>query len=88
MTNQMKSINEEMKRITATGNSGGGMVLITINGLMNVVDIDIDNALLNEENKTTLLTLLISAFNNAVENINTKKEEEIKNSLSKMGLGF
>ncbi len=84
----MKSINEEMKRITATGNSGGGMVLITINGLMNVVDIDIDNALLNEENKTTLLTLLISAFNNAVENINTKKEEEIKNSLSKMGLGF
>lgn len=88
MTNQMKSINEEMKRITATGNSGGGMVLITINGLMNVVDIDIDNALLNEENKTTLLTLLISAFNNAVENINIKKEEEIKNSLSKMGLGF
>lgn len=84
----MKSINEEMKRITATGNSGGGMVLITINGLMNVVDIDIDNALLNEENKTTLLTLLISAFNNAVENINIKKEEEIKNSLSKMGLGF
>lgn len=84
----MKSINEEMKRITATGNSGGGMVLITINGLMNVVNIDIDNALLNEENKTTLLTLLISAFNNAVENINTKKEEEIKNSLSKMGLGF
>lgn len=88
MTNQMKSINEEMKRITATGNSGGGMVLITINGLMNVVDIDIDNVLLNEENKTTLLTLLISAFNNAVENINIKKEEEIKNSLSKMGLGF
>lgn len=84
----MKSINEEMKRITATGNSGGGMVLITINGLMNVVDIDIDNVLLNEENKTTLLTLLISAFNNAVENINIKKEEEIKNSLSKMGLGF
>lgn len=84
----MKSINEEMKRITATGNSGGGMVLITINGLMNVVNIDIDNALLNEENKTTLLTLLISAFNNAVENINIKKEEEIKNSLSKMGLGF
>lgn len=88
MTNQMKSINEEMKKITATGNSGGGMVLITINGLMNVIDIDIDNSLLNEENKTTLATLLISAFNSAIENINIKKEEEIKNSLSKMGLGF
>lgn len=84
----MKSINEEMKKITATGNSGGGMVLITINGLMNVIDIDIDNSLLNEENKTTLATLLISAFNSAIENINIKKEEEIKNSLSKMGLGF
>ena len=88
MTNQMKSINEEMKKITATGNSGGGMVLITINGLMNITGIDIDDSLLNEENKTTLITLLISAFNNAVENINIKKEEEIKNSLSQMGLGF
>lgn len=84
----MKSINEEMKKITATGNSGGGMVLITINGLMNITGIDIDDSLLNEENKTTLITLLISAFNNAVENINIKKEEEIKNSLSQMGLGF
>lgn len=84
----MNSINDELKKITATGNSGGGMVLITINGLMNIVNIDIDSSLLSEDNKTTLITLLISAFNNAIENINIKKEEELKNSLSKMGLGF
>lgn len=83
----MKTIKEELSKITATGNAGAGMVEVTINGDHKVTSININDVMLSPENKGMIETLVSSAFNDANDKIQLAVQEHTKRQLQNMGLG-
>ena len=63
MQEKAKEIQEQAKNVQFTAKAGGGLVEVTINGMGEVVDLNIDEELL--EDKEYLQILLISAINDA-----------------------
>jgi nucleoid-associated protein EbfC len=64
MQADMKKAQEEMGQLTVTGESGGGMVRITMNGRHEVKALEIDDSLVGDD-KEMLEDLLVAAFNDA-----------------------
>ncbi len=79
MQEQMQKAQQELAQQEVTGESGAGMVRVTMNGRHDVKNISIDDSLLTEE-KTMLEDLITAAVNDAVRRV----EENNKNSLGKM----
>lgn len=77
---KMKEAQENLKSITDTGESGAGMVKATVNGKKEVIAIDVDESLLNKDDKEMMQDLVVAAVNNALEKVDLKAKEEIKKS--------
>ena len=80
MQSKMKEAQEKLAFIEATGEAGAGMVKATVNGKKQAISIAIDESLLNPEDKEVVQDLTVAAINNALEKIEIKAKEEIKNS--------
>lgn len=80
---ELETSKKKVENLTATGESGAGMVSVKINGKNKVLSLDIADELINIQEKKVLIDLLIAAFNNAIDNIGevTKKEMEILTSM-------
>ncbi len=65
MQENMEKAKEELKNERIDVEVGGGMVKLTVNGLGEVVSLDIDKSLLSEENKEVLEDLIVAAFDEA-----------------------
>ena len=63
MQEKAREIQEQAKNVQFTAKAGGGLVELTMNGVGEVVDLNIDDTLL--EDKESLQILLISAMNDA-----------------------
>lgn len=63
---RMKGLGEELRAKRVTGVSGGGMVELEANGLMEVLRCKIDPALLAQQDRELLEDLVASAVNQAV----------------------
>ena len=77
---KMKQAKENLIHITATGESGGGMVKATVNGVRKVIKLEIDPEMIKKEDKEMLQDLTIAAINVALANIEEKIKEELKKS--------
>ena len=86
MESQMKKMSERLKNITVTGRAGAGMVEVTINGLNRVEKIEINDVMLAPENKSMIETLVASAFNDANDKMQQRKEDEGRKSLQDLGI--
>ena len=82
MQEQMQKAQEELSKQEVVGESGAGMVRVTMNGRHDVKNIAIDDALLKEE-KSMLEDLVAAAVNDAVRRV----EDANKNALGKMFSG-
>lgn len=60
---KMQEMAENLKALRATGSSGGGMVEVEVNGVGEVLNVKIDDAVFAD--KEMLLDLLPAAFNQA-----------------------
>ncbi|WMY97723.1 MAG: YbaB/EbfC family nucleoid-associated protein [Arsenophonus sp.] len=78
MQEKIKKTQEEMSKIKVTGESGAGLVKITINGTHYCQKINIDPSLLLDE-KEILEDLIVAAFNDAVRRIDQIQKEKMKN---------
>ncbi len=96
MMNQAKSlqeslstIQEEMKNISVEGESGAGLVKVSVSGDSKVREVTLDPELLNEE-KTVIEELLAGAVNDAIDKLETSKMEKMKSIGGGLlgGLGF
>ncbi len=67
---------DQLETTFAKGNSGAGMVEITINGKYTITDIKIDKAIVDPEDVETLQVLIAAAFNSASKNLQQKLQEE------------
>lgn len=79
---KMKAAQENLANVTATGESGAGMVKAVVNGKKQVVDLEIDADLLKPEDKEMAQDLIIAAVNKALEAVDAQVKEEMKKSTS------
>jgi DNA-binding YbaB/EbfC family protein len=63
MQEKAKEIQEQAKNVQFSAKAGGGLAEVTVNGIGEVIDLNIDDTLL--EDKEYLQILLISAINDA-----------------------
>jgi DNA-binding YbaB/EbfC family protein len=85
MQANMKKAQEEMASLTVTGESGAGMVRITMTCRHEVRGLEIDDTLVGDD-KEMLEDLIIAAFNDAIRKVEATVEEKFSGMTSGMGL--
>ena len=85
MQEKMQKAQEELQNIIVHGESGGGMVKISITCKNEIKKIDIDESLFSEE-RDMLEDLLIAAFNDAIRKADKKTQESMSDMTSGLNL--
>ena len=85
MQEKMQKAQEELQNIIVHGESGGGMVKISITCKNEIQKIDIDDSLFSEE-RDMLEDLLIAAFNDAIRKADKKTQESMSGMTSGLNL--
>lgn len=75
---KIKEAQDNLVRVNASGESGGGMVKAIVNGKKQVISIDIDPAILRSEDKVLVQDLIVAAVNKASEEVEILAKEELK----------
>lgn len=76
MQERMQKLQEEIAVMEVTGESGAGLVKVTINGAHNCRRVEIDPGLL-EDDKEMLEDLIAAAFNDAARRIEEAQKEKM-----------
>ncbi len=79
MQAEMEKVQAELANKTVTEESGGGMVKATANGKKEIISIEIENEVINSEDKEMLEDLVVAAVNKALESAGKMAEEEMAN---------
>ncbi|WKZ58504.1 MAG: YbaB/EbfC family nucleoid-associated protein [Cyclobacteriaceae bacterium] len=77
---RMKEAQDNLEKLTAHGESGGGMVKVTVNGKRKLLAVDIDPTLLKAEDKIIVQDLIVAAVNKAAEEAEVMAKEELRKS--------
>ncbi|KPQ30463.1 MAG: DNA-binding protein, YbaB/EbfC family [Marinobacter excellens HL-55] len=85
MQEQMQKAQEEAAKAEVVGESGAGLVKVTMNGRHDVRKVDIDPSLLTED-KEILEDLLAAAVNDAVRRVEANQKEQMSGMMSGMGM--
>lgn len=75
---KMKEAQDNLVRVQATGEAGGGMVKATVNGKKQVISIDIDASILKTDDKVLVQDLIVAAVNKANDEVEVIAKDEIK----------
>lgn len=78
MQSRMAESQAKLDSISVTGQSGGGMVKVTMTGKFSVTGIDIDSSLLKADEKDILEDLLVAAHSDAKGKAEALAAEEMK----------
>ncbi len=85
MQENMKKAQEEMASLSVTGESGAGMVQITMTCRHQVQAVKIDDSLLGDD-KEMLEDLITAAFNDAIRKVEQTVQEKFSGMTSGMNL--
>jgi hypothetical protein len=85
MQANMKKAQEEMASLTVTGESGAGLVRITMTCQHQVQALDIDDSIVGDD-KEMLEDLITAAFNDALRKVETTVQEKYAGMTSGLGL--
>lgn len=85
MQEEMQKAQEEAAKAEITGESGAGMVKVTMNGRHDVRKVEIDPSLMTEE-KDILEDLLAAAVNDAVRRVEANQKDAMSGMMSGMGM--
>jgi DNA-binding YbaB/EbfC family protein len=84
MQTRMQEAQENLGKITETGDAGAGMVRATVNGKKQLIKIEIDEDLISKDQREILQDLIVAATNKALEKVEEKAKEELKKSTEGM----
>ena len=84
MQDNMQKAQDEIKTLSATGQSAGGAVQITINGEHMATNIKIDEMVMDD--KDMLEDLILTAMNDATQQISSASEAKMKGVTGGMNL--
>ncbi len=85
MQEDMQKMQEQIAKAEVTGESGAGLVKITMNGRHDVRKVELDDSLM-EEDKELLEDLLAAAVNDAVRKIEQNTQEKMSSVTAGMQL--
>ncbi len=85
MQEDMQKAQEEMAKATVTGESGAGMVKITMTCKHEVRALEIDDTLVGDD-KEMLEDLIIAAFNDAVRRVEKMTQEKFSGMTAGLSL--
>ncbi len=85
MQADMQKAQEEMGSLTVTGESGAGMVRITMTCKHELKSLEIDDSLVGDD-KEMLEDLIIAAFNDAVRRVEKTVQEKFSGMTAGLGL--
>lgn len=85
MQENMRKMQENLASIEVEGQSGAGMVKVTMTCRHDVKRVDIDNSLIGDD-KEMLEDLVTAAFNDAVRKVEATTQEKMSALTSGMGL--
>lgn len=75
---RIKEAQDNLVKVKATGESGGGMVRATVNGKKQLIALEIDPAILKVEDKILVQDLVVAAVNKASQEAEVLAKEELK----------
>jgi len=76
----MQAAQEQLATLTETGESGAGLVRATVNGHKKLIKLEIDPSLVNPADNEMMQDLIVAAVNKAMETIEPKIKEHLKNA--------
>jgi DNA-binding YbaB/EbfC family protein len=85
MQERMQQVQEEIAKLEVVGESGAGLVKVTMNGRHEVRRVHIDDSLLAEV-KDVLEDLIAAACNDAVRKVETAQRDKMAGMASGLGL--
>ncbi len=85
MQRQLKEAQEQLANLEVTGESGGGMVTVIMNGRHDVRRVNIDPALMSED-REMLEDLLAAAVNDAVQRVEKETQSKMAGVTSGLNL--
>ena len=85
MQADMKKAQEDMAELTVTGESGAGLVKITMSCKHQVQALEIDDSLVGDD-KDMLEDLIVAAFNDAIRRVDKTVQEKFSGMASGLGL--
>jgi DNA-binding YbaB/EbfC family protein len=84
MQEDMQKAQEEIAKLEVQGQSGGGMVKVTMTGRHDVKRVEIDDSVMDD--KEMLEDLLAAAVNDAVRQVETQTQERMSGLTAGMNL--
>jgi DNA-binding YbaB/EbfC family protein len=85
MQANMKKAQEEMASLSVTGESGAGMVRITMTCQHQVKSVEIDDSLVGDD-KEMLEDLIVAAFNDSIRKVEKTVQEKFSGMASGLNL--
>lgn len=85
MQEEMQKAQERIAELEVTGESGAGLVKITMDGRHDVKSVSLDDSLM-EEDKEILEDLVAAAINDAVRKVEQTSQEKMAEVTSGMGI--
>jgi nucleoid-associated protein EbfC len=85
MQQQMQQIQERIKTLTATGEAGGGLVKVTVNGLHYATKAVVSPTLMGED-EDMLEDLMVAAINDATKKLEAATKDEMMKIAKDMNL--
>ncbi|PID51544.1 MAG: YbaB/EbfC family nucleoid-associated protein [Pasteurellales bacterium] len=85
MQEKMQQVQEEIAQMEVIGESGAGLVKVTINGSHNCKKVEIDQSLF-EDDKDMIEDMVAAAFNDAVRRAEAVQKEKMKSVTKGMPL--
>lgn len=86
MQTKMKDMQERFALIEIEGQSGGGMVKVTMNCKGEVLKLNIDPSVINPSEKEVMEDLIMAAINDAKGHADEKMAEETASAMEDLGL--
>ena len=86
MQSRMEDMQAQLDQITVTGQSGGGLVRVTLTGKGHAAAIAIDPSLMKPEEREILEDLLIAAMNDGKAKVEEVMAGQMKDITGGMGL--
>lgn len=77
MMSQMMRVQKQMKKIKASGSCKDGSVRISMNGVMKVTDVEIDESMLEPGAKRQLESKIAEAFKEAKKKVEKKMRDQM-----------
>ncbi len=78
MQAKMAEIQTSLEQKSVTGNAGGGMVSVTVNGKGDLLSINIEDIMISNDEKIMLQDLIVAATNDAIRKARELSKDEMK----------